>query len=56
LPGQTLLRDFLDSARGSKILAPLGVLVHRRFDLKLAVEIMFDRIDGDALAELTVEI
>ena len=46
-----LLHDFLDSSRRCKCLPPFGLLVHRRFDLKLAVEIMLGRVDGDAPAE-----
>jgi len=36
-----LLQDFLDSPRRRKFFPPLGLLVHSRFNLKLAVVIMF---------------
>jgi hypothetical protein len=39
-----------------KIFPPLGLLVHRRFNLKLAVEIVLGRIDGDAPADFAVEV
>ena len=45
-----LLHDFLDSPRRREILAPLGLLVYRGFNLKLAVEKVFGRIDGDAIS------
>jgi hypothetical protein len=50
--GQTLsvLDDFPDSPRWREILPPLGRFVHRRFDLKPAVEIVLGRIDGDAIS------
>ena len=41
-----MLHDFLDSRRRRKFLSPLGLLVHGRGDLKLAVEIVLGRIDG----------
>jgi hypothetical protein len=37
-----------------KIFPPFGLLVHCGFDLKLAVEIVLGRIDGDAPADFAV--
>ena len=50
-----LSRERIRSPRRRKFLPPLGLLVHGRFDLKLAVEIMLGRIDGDAPADFAVE-
>ena len=47
---------FWTRRRCRKFLPPLGLLVHRRFNLELAVEIVFGRVDGDAPADLTVEV
>ena len=51
-----LLHDFLESPRCRKFLSPLSLLVHGRFDLELAVEIVPGRIDGDAPADFAVEV
>ena len=50
------LHDFQDSPRYREIFPPLGLLVHRGFDLELGVEIMLGRIDGDAPADFAVEV
>ena len=47
---------FWNSPRRREILAPFSLLVHRRLNLKLAVEIVLGRIDGDAPADFAVEI
>src|SRR5262245_11815332 len=51
-----LLPDFLALPRSRKILPPFGLLVHRRGDLELAVEIVLGWIDGHAPADLAVEV
>jgi hypothetical protein len=51
-----LLHDYLNSPRRRKIFPPLGLLVHRGFNLELAVEIVFGRIDGDAPADFAVKV
>ena len=50
------LHAFQDSPRRRKILAPLCLLVHGRFNLKLAVEIVLGGVDGDAPADFAVEV
>jgi hypothetical protein len=50
------LHAFQDSQRRREILPLLGLLMHRRFNLKLAVEIVLGRIDGDAPADFAVEV
>src|SRR5262245_50676381 len=51
-----LLPDFLALPRSRKILPPFVLLVHRRGDLELAVEIVLGWIDGHAPADLAVEV
>ena len=40
----------------ARFFPPFSLLVHHRFDLKLAVEIVFRRIDGYVPAHFAVEI
>jgi hypothetical protein len=47
--------DFYFMTRGREIFPPLSLLVHGRFNLELAVEIVLGRIDGDVPADFTVE-
>ena len=51
-----LLHDCLDSPRRRKFLSLFGLLLHRCFDLKPAVEIVLGRIGGDAPANFAVEV
>ena len=51
-----LYHNFLASPHRRETLPPLGMLVHRRFNLEPAVEIVLGPVDGDAPADFAVEI
>ena len=51
-----LLHDLLDAPCRRKFLFPFSLLVHRRFNLELAVEIVLGRIYGDPPADFAVEV